>query len=392
MWIDKIYIAIATLVVPIFNIVSLKLIATTFQASATTAFILITASANIFAILIAFGNSNVVQINWEQLKHGSNSVLGAILLLAFFIASLGALLAQYGHEYLMLSILIGFYFAIIAVMKSIFQMQSAGFYYLAITICQVVPFFVALIFQYNAEASFAEFAQVYFVLVMTFAGFLLIIFAVGDSAQKVFHFRDIQKNLKMGSGFVVLSFQAILINQFDRFLIPHLGLESGLLPYVVTAQFLSPISLLVAIIVNSNIAKVYRAYDQKDKEKVVGSIAFMYLFYASLCIVYFIFFATFDVQKFFYPDIDVSIGLSSVLAIALFLLGTTSINNLVVYKENRQTELAVWLFVCSLSAVSVGYFFGYHFGLLGVAAGVAIGYFLYFSFGMRVLFLYWTSR
>ena len=171
MWNDKIYIAIATLVVPIFNIVSLKLIATTFEASATTAFILITASSNIFAILIAFGNSNVVQINWEKFKHGSNSVLGAILLLAFFIASLGALLAQYGHEYLMLSILIGFYFAIIAVMKSIFQMQSAGFYYLAITICQVVPFFVALIFQYNAEASFAEFAQVYFVLVMTFAGF-----------------------------------------------------------------------------------------------------------------------------------------------------------------------------------------------------------------------------
>ena len=53
----------------------------------TAAFILMTASANIFAILIAFGSSNIVQINWEQFKHGSNSVFGTILLSAFFIAN-----------------------------------------------------------------------------------------------------------------------------------------------------------------------------------------------------------------------------------------------------------------------------------------------------------------
>ena len=214
---------------------------------------------------------------------------------------MGALLAQYVHEYLMLSILIGFYFAVIAVMKSIFRCkaQVSAIWPLQFVGCS---FFVALIFQYGAGASFAEFAQLYFVLVMTFAGLLLVIFAFGDNAKKAFHFRDIRKNLMMGSGFVFLSFQAILINQFDKFLIPHLGLESGLLSYVVTAQFLSPISLLVAIIVNLN-NKSLSGLRPKDKGKVVGSIANMYLFFGFLCIVYFIFFVTFDVQSFSIPTL-----------------------------------------------------------------------------------------
>lgn len=385
---NKIYIAIATFVIPVFNILSLKLITTTFEASAVTAFILITSSANILAILIAFGNSNTVQIHWERFKHGSNSVIAAIFLLAIIIFCLGAVLAQHTHKYLMLSIMIGVYFALIAVVKSILQMKSAGLSYLAVTIFQTIPFFIALVIQNGTGANFAEFARIYFVLIMLFTGSLALTFVVVANAKRAVHFSDIGNNLVMGSAFVFLSFQSILINQFDRFLIPHLGLESSLLPYVVTAQFLSPISLLVAIIVNANLAKVYNAYDQDDKVSVVKNIAQMYLVFSLLCFAYIVLFIVLDIQKLLYPDIEVSTALSLVLGTALFFLGSTSINNLLVYKEQRQNHLSAWLFVCFISSVSVGYLCGSHYGLIGVAIGQAFGYLLYFLFGIHTLFHY----
>lgn len=388
MKINKIYIAVATLVIPLFNILSLKLITTTFEDSAVTAFILITSSGNILSILIAFGNSNTVQINWQQFKHGSNSVIATILLLAFIFFCLGAVLAQYTHEYLILSIMIGSYVALIAVMKSILRMKSAGLLYLAISICQSIPFFVALVIQCATGASFPEFARIYSVLILLFAGSFVFIFAVGANEKRALHFSDIGNNLVMGSSFVFLSFQSILINQFDRFLIPFLGLESDLLSYVVTAQFLSPISFLVAMIVNTNLAEVYNAYDQDDKVSVVKNIAQMYLVFFFMCFAYVILFISLDIQKFIYPDIEVPTTLSLVLATALFLLGSTSINNLLVYKEQRQNHLSMWLFVCFISSVATAYLGGNHYGLIGVATGVAFGYFLYFLFGIHTLIQY----
>ena len=267
-------------------------------------------------------------------------------------------------------------------------MKSAGMLYLAISICQAIPFFVALVIQYGTGANFTEFVQIYSVLILLFAGSFVFIFAVGANAKRAFHFSDIGNNLVMGSSFVFLSFQSILINQFDRFLIPLLGLESGLLSYVVTAQFLSPISLLVAIIVNTNLAEVYNAYDQDDKVSVVKNIAQMYLVFFLMCFAYVILFISLDIQKFIYPDIEVPTTLSLVLATALFLLGSTSINNLLVYKEQRQNRLSMWLFVCFISSVLVAYLCGSHYGLIGVAIGVSFGYFLYFLFGIHTLIQY----